>query len=95
MENNFLTYKGKPLVRSGDTVYYGSMSDSHVVLMQIKSKKMQGDVEIADHIIMQLLATDETLSLKDRIVNKGERHGLAEAMELAEIWLNRYLKEEK
>ena len=46
-------------------------------------------------IIMQLLATDETLSLKDRIVNKGERHGLAEAMELAEIWLNRYLKEEK
>ncbi len=94
MENNFLTYKGRPLVRSGDTIYYGNMGDPYVVLMQIKSKKMQGDVEVADQVIMQLLATDETLSLKDRIANKGERHGLAEAMELADIWLSRYLKNE-
>lgn len=95
MENNFLTYKGRPLVRSGDTIYYGNMSDPYVVLMQIKSKKMQNDVEIADQVILQLLATDETLSLKDRIANKGERHGLSEAMELADIWLSRYLKDAK
>ncbi len=92
MENNFLTYKGRPLVRSGDTIYYGSMGDSHVVMMQIKSKKMQGDVEVADLLTLQLWATDESLSLKDRVVNKGERHGLAEAIELADIWLTRYLK---
>ena len=55
MENNFLTYKGRPLVRSGDTIYYGNMSDPYVVLMQIKSKKMQNDVEIADQVILQLL----------------------------------------
>lgn len=92
MEQNFLTYKGKPLVRSGDIIYYGSMADSHVVMMQIRSKKMQGDLEVADLILLQLLATDETLSIKDRVVNKGERHGLAEAMELADIWLSRYSK---
>ncbi len=92
MENNFLTYKGRPLVRSGDTIYYGNMADSHVVMIQIKNKKMQDNVEVADLVTIQLWATDESLSLKDRIINKGERHGLAEAIELADIWLTRYLK---
>ena len=35
----FLTYKGKPLVRCGDEIYYGSMEDPYVIRMQIKSKK--------------------------------------------------------
>ncbi len=95
MEQNFLTYKGRPLVRSGDTLYYGSMSDKYVALIQIESKKIQDGEENADRVIVQLLATDEKLSLKDRIANKGERHGLYEAIELADIWLNRYLKEDK
>ncbi|MBP1580784.1 MAG: hypothetical protein J6A26_00105 [Oscillospiraceae bacterium] len=95
MEQNFLTYKGRPLVRSGDTIYYGNMADKYVALIQIKSKKMQDEQEIADQVIIQLLATDEKLSLKDRIANKGERRGLAEAIELADIWLTRYLKDEK
>ena len=92
MEQNFLTYKGRPLVRSGDIIYYGSMKDAYVVMMQIRSKKMQGDKEVADLNLLKLLATDETLSIKDRVANKGERHGLAEAMELADIWLSRYSK---
>ena len=70
MEQNFLTYKGKPLVRSGDIIYYGSMKDAYVVMMQIRSKKMQGDQEVADLILLQLLATAETLSIKDRVANK-------------------------
>lgn len=95
MEQNFLTYKGRPLVRSGNTIYYGSMQDKYVTLMHIESMKKQGDIEVADRIIVQLLATDESLSLKDRIANKGERHGLYEAIELADTWLTRYLKDEK
>lgn len=92
MEQNFLTYKNRPLVRSGDTIYYGSMSDPYVAMLQIRSKKMQGDTEVADLVFVQLLATDETLNPLERIANKGERHGLYEAIELADIWLNRYLK---
>lgn len=93
MENSFLTYKGRPLVRSGNTIYYGNMSDPYVALIQIESQKQQEGQEVADRVIVQLLATDEKLSLRERIANKGERHGLYEAIELADIWLSRYLKE--
>ena len=61
MEQNFLTYKGRPLVRSGDVIYYGSMGDAYVVMMQIRSKKMQDEQEVADLILLQLLATDGML----------------------------------
>ena len=34
-ESSFFTYKGRPLVRSGNTIYYGKMSDEFVIVMQI------------------------------------------------------------
>lgn len=92
MAQNFLTYKGRPLVRCGNCIYYGSMSDPYVAMLQIRSSKMQGETEVADDIFVQLLSTDESLSPLERIANKGERRGLAEAIELADIWLTRYLK---
>ena len=30
-----LTYKGRPLVRSGNTIYYGDMGDKYVAMLQI------------------------------------------------------------
>ena len=38
-KTKFPMYKGKPLVRCGDTIYYGSMKDKYVVKLEIKSKK--------------------------------------------------------
>lgn len=87
-----LTYKGKPLVRCGNTIYYGDMSDQYVAHIQIKSKKKSGDMDIADRVTVQIINTDETLSLKERIVNKTEKTGLYEAIHIADIWLDRYAK---
>ncbi len=40
--SKFPTYKGKPLVRCGNTIYYGDMKDPYVIKMDIKStKKLQ------------------------------------------------------
>ena len=57
-KQSFPTYKGKPLVRSGDTLYYGSMRDKYVIKMNIKSKKKVGDLEVADKVTIQLMYTD-------------------------------------
>ena len=61
-ENKFLTYKGKPLVRKGNTLYYGNMYDPYVVMLTIKSTKQFQDMEIADKVTIQLLNTDPTAS---------------------------------
>ncbi len=92
-KSKFLMYKGHPLVRSGNTLYYGSLADKCVVMMQILTTKQVGDMTIADKIQLQLLSTDEELRMKDRILKKSEKNGLYNAMDVGSVWLERALNE--
>ncbi len=93
MAEKLLTYKGKPLVRSGNVLYYGDMSEKCVVVLQILSTKKVGDMSVADKIQVQLLLTDPEIRLKDRILKKSEKNGLYNAMDIGSIWLERALAE--
>lgn len=91
--NDFLNYKGRPLVRSGNTIYYGNMSDKYVVMLQIQSTtKELPKLELADKVTVQLLATDPDIRPKDKIIKKTEKQGLYNAMDVGAIWLERALK---
>jgi hypothetical protein len=92
-KNDFLMYKGKPLVRNGKTIYYGYMSDPYVLIMQITSTRNVNGIEVADRVVVQLVNTDPTVRMKDKIVKKAERKGLYSAMDIGCIWLERELKE--
>lgn len=87
----FPTYKGKPLVRSGDTLYYGSMADKYVVKLDIKSKKKVGDLDVADKVTVQLMYTDPEIRTRKAIVKSSEKEGLYLALDIAEAWLNKAL----
>ena len=90
-EKEFSTYKGRPLVRCGDEIYYGNMEEPYVIRMQIKSKKEKNGIEIADKVTIQLMATDPYLSPRKQLVKSSEKKGLFLAMDIADIWLNRAL----
>lgn len=90
-EKEFLTYKGRPLVRKGNEIYYGDMSEKFVILLQIMTTKKEGDLEIADKVLVQLLNTDSDLRPRERIVKKSEKFGLYNAMDIGTIWLERAL----
>ncbi|MFR8003908.1 MAG: hypothetical protein ACLU62_13475 [Hydrogeniiclostridium sp.] len=86
-------YKGKPLVRCGDTIYYGSMKDKYVVKLEIKSKKKVKDLDVADKVTIQLMYTDPNIRSRKQIVKSSEKPGLYLALDIADVWLNRALAE--
>ena len=87
----FLMYKGRPLVRSGNTLYYGSMAEDYVIMMQILTTKDANDMTMAEKIQVQLMATDPDIRMKDRIIKKSEKVGLYNALDIGSIWLERAL----
>ena len=89
----FPTYKGKPLVRCGNTIYYGSMKDKYVVKLEIKSKKTVKNLEVADKVTVQLMYTDANILSRKQIVKTSEKSGLYLAMDIADAWLTRALAE--
>jgi hypothetical protein len=89
----FLMYKGRPLVRSGNTLYYGSMAEKYVIVMQILSTKEENGMQMAEKIQIQLMLTDPEVRMKDRIIKKSEKIGLYNAMDIGSIWLERALNE--
>jgi len=91
-KDKFFMYKNKPLVRSGDVLYYGNMSDPYVVHIRIKSKKSVGDMEVADKVSIQLMSTSPDISPRKQVIKSTEKNGLYMALDFADVWLKRALK---
>ena len=49
-----LTYKGKPLVRKDNELYYGRMTDPYVLYLQILTTTPVGDQQVADKVHLML-----------------------------------------
>ena len=97
---NALVYKGHPLRRKDNILYYGSMSDKYIIMMQIMDTKPVepaagaenvGELNVATRVSVQLQLTDPTVKSRDRIVKKSEKGSLYAAMDVASVWLERAL----
>ena len=91
-ENSVLMYKGHPLMRKDNMIYYGSMADSHIVILQVLESKKMGETDIATRVSVQLQLTDPNARSRDRVVKKGEKAGLYTALDFGSVWLERALK---
>ena len=90
-KNDLLEYKGHPLMRKDNIIYYGSMSDSHIIMMQILDSANNKDLSVAKRVSVQLQQTDPNVRMKERIVKKTEKNSMWSAMDIASIWLDRAL----
>ena len=94
-EKTVLQYKGRPLMRKDNMIYYGSMADSHIVMLQILETKKVQDTDIATRESVELQLTDPNARAKDRIVKKSEKDGFFTALDLGSVWLTRALSAKK
>ena len=90
-KNNYFEYKGHPLRRKDNLIYYGSMADKYIIMLQVTETKQVGDLNIPTRIVVQLQYTDPDLKSRDRVVKKSEKTSLYEAIDVAAVWLERAL----
>jgi hypothetical protein len=86
-----LEYKGHPLRRKDNMIYFGSMSEKYIILLQVLDSKKVKDMDVATKVSVQLQLTDPDLKSRDRVVKKSEKDSLYSAMDVASVWLDRAL----
>ena len=91
MAKNALEYKGHPLRRKDNLIYFGDMSDKYIVQIQIMDTKKVKDLDVATKVSVQLQLTDPEIKSRDRIVKKSEKDGFYTALDLGCVWLERAL----
>ena len=89
MAKGTLMYKGRPLRRKDNLVYYGSMSDKYVVMLQVLDTEPLQDLNLAKRVSVQLQLTDPDIRSRDRVVKKAEKEGFYVALDLGAVWLER------
>ena len=84
-----LTYKGHPLRRKDNLIYYGSMADKYIIMIQVMSSEKQDGLDVANKVHLQLQFTDPDLKSRDRVVKKSDLPDLFSAIDMGSIWLMR------
>ena len=86
-----LEYKGHPLRRKDNLIYFGSMSDKYIIMLQVTETKQVQGLDVASRVLVQLQLTDPDLKSRDSVIKKSEKTSLFEAMDVAAVWLDRAL----
>ncbi len=88
VEGKFLEYLDKPLVREENTICYGDMNEKCVLILEIMSYKKEGDKEIPDNVLIQVIDSKDP----NKIIKQGSKKGLHDAFSMGLIWLDMALK---
>ena len=86
-KNEYLEYKGKPLVRQDNEIIYGDMSDNYYIYMMIMTEKDTENGTVPDKIMVQLRESSSGSPKEQKVVN-----GLKVAFDYADAWLERFNK---
>ena len=78
-------------MRKDSLMYYGSMGEKYIVMLQVLESAPVKDLQVAKRVSVELQRTDPNLKSKDRVVRKSEKNGMYAALDIASIWLDRAL----
>lgn len=81
-----LTYKGKPLLRCGNRIYYGNLEDKLILALDIVETEKKVDVDVSKKVKVQIMENTAELG-KGQVYRKCERENLYKALDIGEWWL--------
>lgn len=90
MSQKFFYYKGFPLVRNKNEIYYGFMCDPFVINLKILTTKKIGNDEVSDKVQLYQMSTNPV-----QITRTAKcEGGLYEALDMARVWLEKSISKE-
>ncbi len=85
-KKKILTYKGKPLLKCGERIYYGNLDDKLILVLDIVESVDKDDIKTSSKVKIQLM--DNTGELGEgQVYRKAERDNLYKALDIGEWWL--------
>ncbi len=89
-----LTYKGKPIYRQGNRIYYGNLEDDLILVIDIVESENISGHDISKKVAFEI--QDNTGELgKGATFRKGERENLYKAFDMGSWWLQDALDMQK
>ena len=86
VQGKYLEYLGRPLVREGDTICYGDMTEKCILVLEIFSYN-EGTHTPKDILIQVIDSKDP-----NNIIKQGKKEGLYNAFTIGLVWLERALQ---
>ena len=88
VSGKYLEYLGRPLVREGNTICYGDLSEKCYLVLEIMSYKKESDTEVPGKILIQVIDSKDPTN----ILKQGQKDGLYDAFGIGVVWLERFLQ---
>ena len=83
-----LEYLDKPLVREGNTICYGDMSEKCILVLEIMSYKEVEGKKLPKDVFIQVIDSQDP----NKIIKQGKKEGLYDAFSVGLVWLDLALK---
>lgn len=83
----YLMYKNRPLVREGDTICYGDMTEKYILILDIMNYTEESGVKVPKDILVQIVESDDP----SKCVFQQPKVGLYDALGYGTLWLEQEL----
>ncbi len=94
-EREQLIYRGKPLIREGNVLYFGDFNDNFLARFTILETENVNDLDMAKKITIELLEKNGPDISTAKLTKKAERTSMWAALDIGIYWLEDILEMEK
>ncbi len=87
-----LTYRGKPIYRKGNVIYYGDLSKDLILVLEIGETEKAGEYDITKNVKFHIRDNKGEVG-EGMNYRSGERDNLYDALDIGSWWLQDALDE--